>query len=174
MCRCVGGAEPDGDFGMEQEYQPAPGVELASLILIVTGAHLRAELADRPLAYRLRRSVDEWLGKHAQGLNIPLQTAVCSDIWYMNQPAVLQRRPTISIGGPGVNALSAYFYQKLPHSPVAESDVFIQLDTEYTDLRASVWGANHVLTVRATDRFLGEYLDAFLKAVATQVEPSEE
>lgn len=159
---------------MAEEYQPAPGVSVASLILIVTGAHLRAELGDRPLAYRLRRSVDDWISKHASGLNVVFQTVVCSDIWFMNQPAVLHLRPTISVGGPGVNALSSYFYQKLPHTPVQESDMLIQLDAEFTDLRACVWGTNHDLTVRAMDRFIGDYLDPYLRAVVTQVEPSEE
>jgi len=38
---------------------------------------------------------------------------VCSDVWYLNNDP-LRSRPTISIGGPGVNALSAYLADKLP------------------------------------------------------------
>ncbi|MCE9590807.1 MAG: hypothetical protein K8S99_09820 [Planctomycetes bacterium] len=159
---------------MAEEYQPAAGVQVASLILIVTGAHLRAEMADRPLAYRLQKSVEGWLAKHAAALAGPLRVLVCSDIWFMNQPAVLHARPTISVGGPGVNALSAFFYQKLPHAPVHDAETLIQLDPEFTDLRACVWGMNHESTAAAVDRFIDEFLPAYLRAVATQVEPSEE
>ena len=82
-------------------------------MLIVVGAHLRAEVADRPLAYRLRERIHAWLEKFGTGMNVPIMPVVCTDIWYMNQEP-LQNRPTISLGGPGVNALSAYYGQKLP------------------------------------------------------------
>ena len=150
---------------------PSRGEE-TNLILIVVGAHLRAEVADRPLAYRLKARVEAWLEKHGQNLNIPLVAVVCSDVWYMNQEA-LHRRPTISVGGPGVNALSAYFGQKLPSVAVRDNQMVIQIDTEFVDLRVCVWGMNHDLTVDALDYFDRQYLDDYLRAVVTQVEPQE-
>ncbi len=157
---------PDEEDNLSSEVPE----NLSSLLLIVVGAHLRAEVADRPLAYRLLDCVHTWLGDHADELAVEIQPVVCSDVWYVNQPA-LQRRPTISLGGPGVNALSAYYAQKLPAALVHEDRMMIQLDPEFVDLRVCTWGVDHENTVRVLDVFLSKYLDAFLRAVATQVEP---
>lgn len=150
----------------------ASGIE-SHLLLIVVGAHLRAEVADRPLAYRLRERMHAWQEKHAAGLNVPLAPVVCTDVWYLNTDA-LQNRPTISLGGPGVNALSRYFHDKLASSITGSDDIVIQLDPEMTDLRVSIWGMNHEQTVVALERFVHDHLDAYLRAVVTQVEPDDE
>lgn len=150
----------------------APGPEVSDLMLIVVGAHLRAEIADRPLAYRLKQRIDQWIDQHRQGMNISLMPVVCSDIWYVNNES-LQSRPTISLGGPGVNGLSAYYRQKLHDAVTRENQVLIQLDPEFTDLRVCVWGMNHALTVEALDLFMARFLDNYLRAVLTQVEPQE-
>jgi hypothetical protein len=159
---------------MAEESTPESNqIDASGLMFIVVGAHLRAEVADRPLAYRLRERIHAWLERFGSGMNVPLVPVVCSDIWYMNQEALLLR-PTISLGGPGVNALSAYFGQKLPTAVVRENQIVIQLDPEFTDLRACIWGMNHQLTVDALELFVSKYLDGYLRAVATQVEPEEE
>mgnify|MGYP001201357597 CR=1 FL=1 len=145
----------------------------AGLLLIVVGSHLRAEVADRPLAYRLRERMMAWLEKFAFQLDPPVLPVVCSDIWYVNQES-LHARPTVCIGGPGVNALSAYFNDKLPLGVVRNEKMVIQLDPEFVDLRVSIWGMNHEQTVDAVECFCREYLDPYMKAVATQVEPREE
>ena len=145
-------------------------VDAASLLLIVVGAHLRAEMADRPLAYRLQEQIQSWLGDHRDELGVEIRPVVCSDIWYVNQPQ-LQRRPTISLGGPGVNALSAYYAQKLTAALVSDDQLMVQLDPEFVDLRVSAWGVNHEMTVRVLQLFVDKYLDDYLRAVATQVEP---
>lgn len=49
--------------------------------------------------------------------------------------------------------------------------MIIQLDPEFVDLRVCVWGMNHELTIAALDHFVAKYLDGYLRAVATQVEP---
>ena len=154
----------------EDNPQPDVPVDDSSLLLIVVGAHLRAEMCDRPLAYRLVDRVRCWLAEHADDLAIDIQPIVCSDVWYVNQ-AELQKRPTISVGGPGVNALSAYYVQKLPTALVHDDQLMIQLDPEFVDLRVSVWGVDHENTVRVVDLFAGKYMDSYLRAVATQVEP---
>lgn len=146
---------------------------VASLLLIVVGSHLRAEVADRPLAYRLRERIGSWIEKFAAEVDPPILPVVCSDIWYVNQEA-LQHRPTISIGGPGVNALSAYFNDKLPTGVVRDERMVIQLDPEFVDLRVSIWGMNHDATVDALEYFSRDYMNTYLRAVATQVEPKEE
>lgn len=157
---------------MADESQSPSPAGAGNLILIVVGAHLRAEVADRPLAYRLRERVEAWLEKFGQHLNLPLVPIVCSDIWYLNQDE-LQRRPTISLGGPGVNALSAYYGDKLASAMIREKQMIIQLDPEFVDLRVCIWGMNHEYTVEAMDHFIRQYLDGYLRAVATQVEPQE-
>jgi hypothetical protein len=151
---------------------PNPAPEPACLLMIVVGAHLRAEVADRPLAYRLLEAMHQWIGQHLALMDVPLAPVVCSDIWYMNHEE-LQRRPTISLGGPGVNALSAYWTQKLSPAVVRDDQLLIQLDPEFVDLRVCLWGMNHQRTIEALDYFLEHYLDSYLRAVATQVEPQE-
>jgi hypothetical protein len=168
----------------ESQASQSPGVDATNLLLIVVGAHLRAEMADRPLAYRLRERVHAWLEKFGAGINVGVVPVVCSDVWYMNQEA-LHGRPTISLGGPGVNALSAYYFKKLqtapgiatpsaPGGPGGDTQVFIQLDPEFIDLRVCIWGMNHDLTVDALELFTRKHLDGYLRAVATQVEPQDD
>ena len=147
-------------------------VELSNLIMVVVGAHLRAEMADRPIAYQLCQRMKEWINTHRKKMNVSMVPVVCSDIWYINQP-VIQARPTISIGGPGVNALSAYYTDKLQSVLVYDDHMVIQLDPEFVDLRASIWGLNHELTVAVVDLFAKRYIGPYLRAVATQVEPHE-
>ncbi len=154
----------------EQPQPSTTGAEVGNLLLIVVGAHLRAEIADRPLGYRLAEVISNWLRQRSPKLNVRFAPVVCSDVWYMNQEK-LQRRPTISVGGPGVNALSAYYAQKLNPAVVSENQMIIQLDPEFVDLRVCVWGMNHELTIAALDHFISQYLDGYLRAVATQVEP---
>ncbi len=150
----------------------APEIDHNSLLLIVVGVHLRAEVADRPLAYRLRDRILQWQLEFRQHLAVQIEPVVCSDVWYLNNEK-LQSLPTISIGGPGVNALSAYFAQNL-REKIDPQQVLLQIDPEFTDLRTCIWGTNHELTVKGLDLFESRYLDGFLRAVATQVEPQTE
>jgi hypothetical protein len=140
------------------------------LLLIVTGAHLRAEMADRPLAYALQQGVVRWLDTHRESLSIEIVPVVCCDIWFINQEQ-LHARPTICVGGPGVNALSAFMAQKLKVAYVRDERLMVQLDPEFVDLRACVWGMDHETTVEAVQIFTERYLDGYLRAVATQIEP---
>ncbi|WP_145076256.1 hypothetical protein [Poriferisphaera corsica] len=158
----------------EQHPDPTPTSGKPYKLLIVTGSHLRAETADRPLAYKLQTKIEEWLTEHEQFLNVNIDPIVCSDIWFLNNQD-LQQRPVICIGGPGVNALSAYFAKFIPESAedetTGEPRVLIQIDPEFTDLHACIWGTNHELTTKGLDLFSEQYLDPYLRAVANQVEP---
>jgi hypothetical protein len=157
--------EPLEDEDRELDDQP--------VVLIVVGACLRAEVGDRPLAYRLQRRIRRWLNRNAETLQMPIEPLVCSDVWYLNSDE-LQQKPTISLGGPGVNALSALYAQELDEEPDEQTHVLIQIDPEFTDLRTAIWGMDHELTAKGVDVFGRRYLDDFLRAVATQVEPREE
>ncbi len=132
------------------------------VILIVTGAHLRAETGDRPLAYRLRGRMLKWLGH--DGRDDPdAPVVVCSDLWYLNRDE-LRVRPTVSIGGPGVNALSAFLGDKLPSAFAVEGVLVVQLDLEFEDRMACCWGVDHAATAAAVDVFAERYLDDFMAA----------
>ena len=82
------------------------------LLLIVTGSTLRAEEMDRPLGYYLKQRIEEMLraGSYATGSQqgqtlSDYEVRVVADFRWIHDE-FLQPLPTISLGGPGVNALS--------------------------------------------------------------------
>lgn len=132
-------------------------------ILIVVGAHLRAEAADRPLAYRLRRMMIDWYDRRGAALGLERPSIiVCSDIWYLNNDD-LRSLPTISIGGPGVNALAAFLGDKLPGVFTVENVLTVQMDLDFIEVIASIWGMDHATTISAVDAFVERYLEEFMK-----------
>lgn len=144
-------------------------IDPSRLIWIVTGVQLKAELGDRPLAYRVEREVRERLSallpKLSDGTAPQLAPVVVSDVYYLNHDEA-QRLPTISIGGPGVNAVSAALYDNLPTPLAIENTLVVQMDLELNDLRCAVWGMDHLDTVRAVDAFIAKgYLDTFVRGV---------
>ncbi len=170
-------------------WYPADAVHLidslnpADLLLIVVGAHPRAESADRPIAYWLLDRVRErqaalagvgggaadvadslvetdgggW-GEPVTGKRRPL---VCSDVWFLNDDS-LRQCPVISVGGPRVNALSAYLGDKLPGALVVDGVFMVQLDVEFTERSVCCWGESAEGTCRAVELFCERYLDGFL------------
>ncbi|RMH27000.1 MAG: hypothetical protein D6693_06110 [Planctomycetota bacterium] len=145
---------------------PTP-IDTDRLVLIVTGAHLRAESGDRPIAYRLRDAILDWAARSAPG-ETPFDTLVCSDVWWINNEE-LQTQPTISVGGPGVNALTAQLGEAVPAAFVIEDDLIVQVDLDFADPRAVVWGMNHAATLRAADAFVDRYMDLYLSAMAERL-----
>jgi len=134
---------------------------MEDLIVIVTGASFRAEQMDRPIAYQLVEDIRKRLGPESNW-----RTVVVSDVLYINDKR-LGNLPTISIGGPGVNSLSALLYTEL--SPIFSIDnvLIIQMDADLADLRCCLWGMDHNQTVEALESFLKlGYLDHFLTGVA--------
>jgi len=167
-----------------------PDVDECNAVMIVVGSHLRAEERDRPLAYGLKTRIEHWREMHADQLDVPLTPLVCTDLWYLNH-VDLQRRPTICLGGPGVNALAAINANqsdaelgdeqdqggasdqagagKRPES--LEPRVTIMIDPDFTHLRVGVWGTDTKLTEKGIELFCDRYLDGYLRACVTQVEP---
>lgn len=146
-------------------------VDTDRLLPIVTGIQLNAELGDRPLAYRIesemRLLLDRLLPPPQESDPPRLTPVVLSDVYYLNSEP-LQSRPTISIGGPGVNALSALLVNELPTVAAIENVLVVQMDLDQADHRCAVWGMNHLDTVRAVELFLAKgYLEAFVKGLAT-------
>ena len=145
---------------------PAP-LNIDQMVLLVVGAHLRAEMTDRPLAYRLRERMLGWLDEQPGGS--PCEIVVCSDLWYLNADE-LRSRPTISIGAPGVNALTAYLGDKVPSAFAIDGVLCVQLDTDFTDLVAACWGADVGATASAIDAFCERYLDLFMEKATLRMD----
>ena len=144
----------------DQDRQDAD-LDPKKLILLVVGAHLRAEVADRPLGDRLRQRILHWQAENPSGeLLVPL---ICTDLWYLNAQDLLLR-PTISIGPPEVNAASAYFANRLPTAFVIDQTLQVQLDPEFVTLQACIWGVDRRATAAGLDIFVDRYLVEFLSS----------
>ena len=88
---------------------------------------------------------------------------LCTDLWYLNA-SELMLRPTISVGRPEHNAVSAYFANRLPTALVIERSLQVQLDPEFVTLQACVWGVDGPATRSGVDLFVQRYLDEFLRS----------
>lgn len=137
-------------------------VEIDRLFVIVVGASLESEIWHRPLAYRLQELIDRWQEQYCdEDLVDPV---VVSDIWYMSN-SDLHRRPTISIGPPNANSLTAYLADKLPALFGVEQRLVIQADPTFRHRHVCLWGTNAAATAEALDAFADRYLEDMLKAV---------
>lgn len=144
---------------MSDKRRNPEAVETSELLLIVVGAHLGAERHDRPTADSLRSFLAEAL---ADLEDTPLRPLVCTDIWYLNNDE-LRRRPTISVGGPDVNALTANWASKLPSALAVDGRYMVQLDLEGIEPIAACWGATHAETRNAVDAFVSRFARPFLE-----------
>jgi hypothetical protein len=133
----------------------------AKRLLIVTGSTLRAEEMDRPLAYYLKQRIETFAGE--EGLGAPeLQVWVVADFrWIHDEP--LQGLPTISVGGPGVNALAQRWLEEVPVSLAVDGRYYIQMDPDLGEAHASVWGMDNATTQIAVSVFIDRYLPRFLE-----------
>lgn len=148
------------------------------VLLIVAGSTLRAEEMDRPLAYYLKQRIEQAIIDAAAGGRDGLEgyvVRVVADFrWIHDDP--LQVLPTISLGGPGVNALASRWFEDVPVSLAFGERYFIQMDPDLTEPRASVWGMDNATTQIAVSVFIDRFLPRFLERCATldvQLSPSE-
>jgi hypothetical protein len=139
------------------------------LLLIVTGSTLRAEEVDRPLGYylkqRIERSLSESVAAGRQGLDDYIVRVVADFRWIHDEP--LQNLPTISLGGPGVNALAHRWLEDVPVSLAYSERYFIQMDPDLSEPRASIWGMDNATTQIAVSVFVDRFLPRFLDRCAT-------
>ncbi|MCA9312074.1 MAG: hypothetical protein KDA21_12755 [Phycisphaerales bacterium] len=131
------------------------------MVVVVVGAHLRAELNDRATAETLRALA----AAHPVTQREDMQIALCTDIWYVNNDA-LRARPTISVGHPDVNALAAFLADRLPAAFTIDDVMTVQMDLEFVDPVASCWGMTHGDTAAAAEMFATRYLGDFLERAA--------
>lgn len=147
---------------MAKEMQPR-------LLLIVTGSTLRAEEMDRPLGYYLKKQIEQVLSNPGavslQGVDDYFVQVVADFRWIHDE--VLQRLPTISLGGPGVNALAHKWLEEVPVSLAYSEQYFIQMDPSLAEPRVSIWGMDNASTQIAVAVFVDRFLPRFLKHCAT-------
>ncbi len=137
----------------------------ARMVLIVTGSTLRAEEVDRPLAYYLKQRVEQYLAEHDLPGG-PMVVRVVADFrWIHDEP--LQSLPTISVGGPGVNALSHRWLEEVPVSLAVDERYYLQMDPDLDEPRVSVWGMDNPTTQIAVSIFIDRYLPRFLDHCAS-------
>jgi hypothetical protein len=134
----------------------------ARLLLIVTGSTLRAEELDRPLAYYLKQRIEQYDAEHEHEPDLgPLIVRVVADFrWIHDEP--LQKLPTISVGGPGVNALAQRWLEEVPVSLAVDERYYLQMDPDLDESRASLWGMDNATTQIAVAVFLERFLPRFL------------
>jgi hypothetical protein len=137
-------------------------------LLIVTGSTLRAEEMDRPLGYylkqRIENSLSEAIANGQASLEDYLIRVVADFRWIHDEP--LQSLPTISLGGPGVNALSHRWLEEVPVSLAFSERYFIQMDPELAEPRVSIWGMDNTSTQIAVSVFVDRFLPRFLDRCA--------
>ena len=137
----------------------------AKLLLIVTGSTLRAEEVDRPLAYYLKQRIERFLNEREGALG-SFQVQVIADFrWIHDEP--LHALPTISVGGPGVNALAHRWLEEVLVSLAVDDRYYIQMDPDLDEPRTSIWGMDNATTQIAVSLFIDQFLPRFLEHCAT-------
>ncbi len=151
-----------------------PDINTDRLVLVVVGAHIRAEVYDRAPAMRLREAIDETVagrwrdaGQGTDKQGAP-QVIVLTDLWRLNDP-LLAPLPQVSVGHPEVNALSAFLADKVPPAYVVDGELAVQFDAAAPEAVALCWGIDHAATDRAVDEFMARYLGAFADAVVREL-----
>ncbi len=141
------------------------------VILIVVGSTLRAEEADRPLAYYLKQQIEA--APPPEESTEPIRAMVIADFrWLHDEP--LQDLPTICLGGPGVNALAHRWLEELPLSMAVDDQYYVQMDPELDEPRVSLWGMDNATTQVAVSAFLHRYLPPFLKRSALTLSETDD
>lgn len=134
-------------------------LDIDRAIAVVVGVHHLAEVGDRPTAQGLARQLEP-LARSLGG-----ECMVLSDVWYLNSPA-WRSRPTISLGGPEVNALTASLADQLPSVHVVDGEYMIQMDLDGTEALATCWGVSPSRTARAVSIFCDRYTRTFADRLA--------
>ena len=140
----------------------------ARLMLIVTGSTLRAEEVDRPLAYYLKQRIEQYQESHEPSSSSggALTVRVIADFrWIHDEP--LQSLPTISVGGPGVNALAHRWLEDVPVTLAVDDRYYLQMDPDLDEPRVSIWGMDNATTQLAVAVFLERFFPRFFEHCAT-------
>lgn len=135
-------------------------IDTDETVIIVTGSEIRAEERDRPTAYRLKDEID----RRSDGQ--PFRRAVVvGDAWFLDHP-VFHLNPSIAVGGPGVNGLTAELSQQVPVVWTQDQRAYVQVDFENPSKRAALWGVDAEATMLAVQTFVSRgFLDDLLRRI---------
>jgi hypothetical protein len=138
-------------------------------LLIVTCSTLRAEEMDRPLGYYLKQCIEESLSQASSSSQSGLEdyrVRIVADFrWIHDEP--LQSLPTISLGGPSVNALAHRWLEEVPVFLACSESYFIQMDPDLAEPRASNWGTDNTSAQIALSVFIDRFLRRFFDRCTT-------
>jgi hypothetical protein len=135
-------------------------VDTDETIVIVTGSDLRAEERDRPTAYRLKQEID--LRSDGQPFR---RAVVVGDSWFLEN-RIFHQNPTIAIGGPGVNGLSAELVQAVPVAWSQDQRAYVQSAVEDDPKRVLLWGMDAEATMVSVQAFVSQgFLDDLLRRI---------
>jgi hypothetical protein len=135
-------------------------IDRARVLPIVVGAHLDAERTDRATAYRLRTAMIETLGTLGAGEWEPV---VLTDLWHLHSDW-LGKRPTVSVGAPVLNALSASLADRIESVFVIDGRLMVQMDLDSSPAVACCWGVGPAETAEAAAVFAERHMGAFVRA----------
>lgn len=138
-------------------------IDTNTVVPVVVGAHIRAEISDRPTAQWLADQLTDELADACPDLC----AVVCTDLWYLNDDR-LQTRPTVSVGEPELNAYAAFLADKLPDVYSVKDVLVVQMDLRSDDTVASCWGRDAISTRQAAQAFAERYLSGFVDSIARQ------
>jgi hypothetical protein len=125
-----------------------PRPDCRSTVLLVVGSSALAQLYDGAAAARLREEINR------HGVRTKYQfSSVVTDDALMVEPVFL-RCPTISIGGPETNKLTAKLCEQLSTDPLSTTHVRIQHGLTTKDRRVALWGSAAAETSDAVDLFV--------------------
>lgn len=123
-------------------------IDTDETIVLVTGSGIAAEERDRPIAYALKQEIDR------RGMAQAYRRAVVvGDQWYL-QHRIFHLNPTIAIGGPGANAVSAELTGVLPTLFVEQERAFVHAELDGEVKRVVCWGMDAAATAAAVELFV--------------------
>jgi hypothetical protein len=135
-------------------------VDTDETVVIVTGSDLRAEERDRPTAYRLKQEIDQ----RSDG-QVFRRAVVVGDSWFLEN-GIFHLNPSIAVGGPGVNGLSAQLAQQVPVTWSQDQRAYVQTDFDGDPKRAILWGMDAESTMTAVQAFVAQgFLDDLLRRI---------
>jgi hypothetical protein len=133
-------------------------IDHAETVVIVTAADLESGHPDAVNARRLRDEID----RRGEGWTYRRAVLVSDVDWF--ETDALDGAPTISIGGPGANAVTGRLAGELRAVWTDADRVIIQARLDGGAPQASLWGMDRHATAEAVEAFMTRgWLDEFLE-----------
>lgn len=116
----------------------------------------------RPVAYALREQALAWRGERGERIR---EAIVCSDVWWLSNDD-LRHSPTVAIGPPETNALTAFLASRVPSAFTVADRLAVLIDLDLHEPWVCCWGDARIegSDKAAVDAFAERYLTHFLTA----------